>query len=100
VIVEATYGVSQHEPRQEREQRFVDRLRQVVSRGGRALLPVVALGRAQVHTIPWLTPAIGCKPNSTGARAIGGRTSVCPGGGCLGSVVALSSQAVECRRLP
>ncbi|KAK9822187.1 hypothetical protein WJX81_008406 [Elliptochloris bilobata] len=47
VIVEATYGVSQHEPRQEREQRFVDRLRQVVGRGGRVLLPVVALGRAQ-----------------------------------------------------
>ena len=48
VIVEATYGVSQHEPRQEREQRFLARLRQVVGRGGRVLLPVVALGRAQV----------------------------------------------------
>ena len=48
VIVEATYGVSQHEPRAEREQRFLARLRQVVGRGGRVLLPVVALGRAQV----------------------------------------------------
>ncbi len=48
VIVEATYGVSRHLPREGREQRFVNMIRSVVQRGGRCLLPVVALGRAQV----------------------------------------------------
>ncbi|EIE25515.1 Metallo-hydrolase/oxidoreductase [Coccomyxa subellipsoidea C-169] len=47
VIVEATYGVSRHLPREGREQRFVNMIRAVVQRGGRCLLPVVALGRAQ-----------------------------------------------------
>ncbi|CAL8460817.1 g348 [Coccomyxa elongata] len=47
VIVEATYGVSRHLPREGREQRFVNMIRSVVQRGGRCLLPVVALGRAQ-----------------------------------------------------
>lgn len=49
VIVEATYGVSRHLPREGREQRFVNMIRSVVQRGGRCLLPVVALGRAQVQ---------------------------------------------------
>lgn len=48
VIVESTYGVSRHLPREEREERFCSRVRQVLGRGGRLLLPVVALGRAQV----------------------------------------------------
>ena len=48
VIVEATYGVSRHLPREEREERFCGRIREILSRGGRVLLPVVALGRAQV----------------------------------------------------
>jgi hypothetical protein len=47
VIVESTYGVSRHLPREEREQRFVQRIHAAVARGGRVLLPVVALGRAQ-----------------------------------------------------
>ncbi|PRW05865.1 Cleavage and polyadenylation specificity factor subunit 3 [Chlorella sorokiniana] len=47
VIVESTYGVSRHLPREEREQRFVERIHTAVARGGRVLLPVVALGRAQ-----------------------------------------------------
>jgi cleavage and polyadenylation specificity factor subunit 3 len=47
VIVESTYGVSRHLPRAEREQRFVERIHTAVARGGRVLLPVVALGRAQ-----------------------------------------------------
>ena len=46
--MEATYGVSRHLPREEREQRFTARIRQVIMRGGHVLLPVVALGRAQV----------------------------------------------------
>ena len=41
------YGVSRHLPREEREQRFMERIHTAVARGGRVLLPVVALGRAQ-----------------------------------------------------
>ena len=52
VIVEATYGVSRHLPREEREERFCSRIRQILARGGRVLLPVVALGRAQVQHGP------------------------------------------------
>jgi len=48
VIVEATYGVSKHLPREDREQRFLKKVREALARGGRVLLPVVALGRAQV----------------------------------------------------
>jgi cleavage and polyadenylation specificity factor subunit 3 len=47
VVVESTYGVSRHLPREERERRFVERVHTAVARGGRVLLPVVALGRAQ-----------------------------------------------------
>ena len=50
VIVESTYGVSKHLPRDQREQRFVEKVRGILTRGGRVLLPVVALGRAQVQT--------------------------------------------------
>lgn len=48
VIVEATYGVSRHQPRQEREEQFCQCVRDVLLRDGRVLLPCVALGRAQV----------------------------------------------------
>ena len=48
MIVEATYGVAKHLPREDREHRFVKKIRQALARGGRVLLPVVALGRAQV----------------------------------------------------
>ena len=47
LIVEATYGVSRHVPRHEREARFLAKVREILARGGRVLLPVVALGRAQ-----------------------------------------------------
>ncbi|KAL3156673.1 hypothetical protein ABBQ38_000954 [Trebouxia sp. C0009 RCD-2024] len=47
VIVESTYGVSKHLPRDQREQRFIEKVRGILVRGGRVLLPVVALGRAQ-----------------------------------------------------
>lgn len=47
VIVESTYGVSRHLPREERERRFLDKIHRTVAAGGRVLLPVVALGRAQ-----------------------------------------------------
>jgi len=47
VIVESTYGVSPHSPREEREIRFTEKVQSILRRGGRVLLPVVALGRAQ-----------------------------------------------------
>ena len=43
----STYGVQVHEPRKVRENRFTQRVAQAVRRGGRVLLPVFALGRAQ-----------------------------------------------------
>ena len=52
MIVEATYGVSRHLPREGREQRFVSMIRAVVQRGGRCLVPIVALGRAQARRPP------------------------------------------------
>lgn len=47
LIVESTYGVQSHEPREERERRFTQAVHEVVSQGGKCLLPVFALGRAQ-----------------------------------------------------
>ena len=47
VIVESTYGVSPHTPKEEREARFTDKIHGILGRGGKCLLPVVALGRAQ-----------------------------------------------------
>jgi len=41
--------VNRHEERVTREQRLVSTVRGIVSRGGRVLMPVVALGRAQVR---------------------------------------------------
>lgn len=36
-----------HEPREERESRFVGTVSKTVKKGGRCLIPVFALGRAQ-----------------------------------------------------
>lgn len=47
LITEATYGVQCHIPREERESRFTTVVSDVVERGGKCLLPVFALGRAQ-----------------------------------------------------
>lgn len=47
LIIESTFGVQEHEGRRIREKRFSDRVARVVRRGGRALLPVFAMGRAQ-----------------------------------------------------
>lgn len=44
---EATYGVHVHEPREQRESRFTRLINDIVTRGGRCLIPVFALGRAQ-----------------------------------------------------
>ena len=47
LIVESTYGTQPHEPRKNREIRFTKAVSEIVERGGRCLLPVFALGRAQ-----------------------------------------------------
>jgi len=47
LIVESTYGVQCHGSREEREGRFTGTVDEVVRRGGKCLIPVFALGRAQ-----------------------------------------------------
>lgn len=47
LIVESTYGVQLHQPRASRERQFTSIVHDIVIRGGRCLLPVFALGRAQ-----------------------------------------------------
>lgn len=47
LVVESTYGVQIHEPRKDRETRFTKTVHEIVARGGRCLIPVFALGRAQ-----------------------------------------------------
>ena len=47
LIVESTYGVHIHEARETREHRFTSTIHDIVTRGGRCLIPVFALGRAQ-----------------------------------------------------
>lgn len=47
LITESTFGVSSHVPRVEREAALMRTVTGVLNRGGRALLPVAALGRAQ-----------------------------------------------------
>lgn len=46
-IIESTYGVQLHQPRQVREKRFTDVIHSTISQGGRVLIPAFALGRAQ-----------------------------------------------------
>jgi cleavage and polyadenylation specificity factor subunit 3 len=47
LITESTYGIASHVPRMEREQALMKSITSILNRGGRALLPVFALGRAQ-----------------------------------------------------
>ena len=47
LVVESTYRVQLHQSCQEREARFTGTVDRVVTRGGRCLVPVFALGRAQ-----------------------------------------------------
>ncbi|KAL1895347.1 endoribonuclease ysh1 [Ceratocystis pirilliformis] len=47
LITESTYGVSSHTPRMEREQALMKSITGILNRGGRVLMPVFALGRAQ-----------------------------------------------------
>ncbi|CAI4667018.1 ALI_collapsed_G0039910.mRNA.1.CDS.1 [Saccharomyces cerevisiae] len=47
LIVESTFGTATHEPRLNRERKLTQLIHSTVMRGGRVLLPVFALGRAQ-----------------------------------------------------
>jgi len=47
LIVESTYGQRTHDKREDREKRFTGTVSDIVTRGGRCLIPVFALGRAQ-----------------------------------------------------
>lgn len=47
LICESTYGTRSHGPRLEKEQQFTNLIHKVLLRGGRVLLPVFVLGRAQ-----------------------------------------------------
>ncbi|VDK88518.1 unnamed protein product [Dibothriocephalus latus] len=47
LITESTYGIHIHDKREEREKRFTNLVHDIVSRGGRCLIPAFALGRAQ-----------------------------------------------------
>lgn len=47
LIVESTFGTATHEPRLQREKKLTQLIHTTVSRGGRVLMPVFALGRAQ-----------------------------------------------------
>ena len=47
VFQESTYGTHLHENREDRELRFTGLVHDIVNRGGRCLVPVFALGRAQ-----------------------------------------------------
>lgn len=47
LITESTFGIASHIPRLEREAALMKSITGIINRGGRALLPVFALGRAQ-----------------------------------------------------
>lgn len=47
LITESTFGISTHVPRVERESALLKSVTSILNRGGRALLPVFAIGRAQ-----------------------------------------------------
>ena len=47
LITESTYGIASHVPRAEREMQLMKSITGILNRGGRVLMPVFALGRAQ-----------------------------------------------------
>ena len=47
LIVESTYGIKNHEPRELREKLFLETVEKIVKREGKCLLPVFVLGRSQ-----------------------------------------------------
>jgi len=51
VIMESTYGDHDHRPFRETVEEYVDIVKDVVQRGGKALVPTFAVGRAQLLTV-------------------------------------------------
>lgn len=47
LITESTFGTATHEPRLEKESRMMKNIHSTILKGGRVLMPVFALGRAQ-----------------------------------------------------
>jgi putative mRNA 3-end processing factor len=47
LVVESTYAGKEHQDRKETERRFRDRVAETVERGGKAIIPAFAVGRAQ-----------------------------------------------------
>ncbi len=47
LIIESTYGDSDHPPRESVEKRFVDTVKEVYEKGGTVLVPVFSVGRGQ-----------------------------------------------------
>tara|TARA_B100001113_G_scaffold145066_1_gene118822 strand:+ start:96 stop:1409 length:1314 start_codon:yes stop_codon:yes gene_type:complete len=47
LFVEGTYGGRDHPPKQEENQRFIERIIEIIDRGGTALIPAFANGRTQ-----------------------------------------------------
>ena len=47
LIAESTYGIASHEPRVQREAAMMKSITGILNRGGKVLMPVFALGRAQ-----------------------------------------------------
>ena len=55
VIMESTYGATEQQPREEAEAQLIDVINRVYKRGGKILIPTMAVGRAQeimyvIHT--------------------------------------------------
>lgn len=49
LICESTYGTRIHEPRLTREKRLLSYIEAIIHRKGKCLMPIFALGRAQVN---------------------------------------------------
>lgn len=47
LIIEGTYGGRNHPPQKQTEQEFLEKVQEVVERGGTCLIPVFAIGRTQ-----------------------------------------------------
>lgn len=47
LIIESTYGINNHDSREKREKDFLTAVRSCIDRGGKCLIPMFALGRAQ-----------------------------------------------------
>ena len=47
LIIESTYGINNHDPREKREKDFLTAVRSCIDKGGKCLIPMFALGRAQ-----------------------------------------------------